>query len=656
MVRHLYRLSVTAVLVIFLQHGGFAQSPAIYSLLPESTQAVVWIPDSNDFINRWNRTTLHKLSEDPAIRPFFQEQQEIIQSRLMEVGWRLGVKPQELVEYFTGEIAVAWLEQPDERKPFALAMVADIDDDSSTANQLLEDIDRALKSFQPGKKMVKYLDQEVTQYTLPRRPGQLLDENTYVAITSGKVLVSDELAIVKDLIARVLDHEVNTPTLAEDADFISSRENLGISGRAQLEYFFRPLGIARVIRAISGKRSKSGADILAVLKNQGFTSIKCLAGELWLAQADTDIAHQGFVLAEFPLPRSAGVLDFPNESMLDVPSFVSGRAASFLAISWNAQTAFWKVRELVDEMVGNQGVFDEVINGIKNDVNGPQIDIKTEVLPLLTNDILAITDNQEGEIDVNSRRNMIAVKVNDFRKATQVLDRVMKAEANAELLEHRGVSIWKVTNEKNSFDAEEFSEFGDFSDPDENGEEPWLNQWAICVLKNGDKEGYFIFASHTEMLQDAISQSLAGEKDNLRNQADYQRIYSAIMTLMNDQRPCAWKISRNHIAYEVQYELFRQGKLQESESMLATILDRLIGVDSESDQSQQRQIDGQSLPAFQSIAPYLKPSGFKVRTTDSGWHFGGLLLGESNTESEELSGNYQFGTARIVDSTSDSKR
>lgn len=656
MVRHFHRICVLILCVSTGQQSCLAEAPAIYRLFPDSTQAVVWIPDSDDFINRWHRTSLHQLSEDPSIRPFFQEQQELIQNRMMEVGWRLGVKPQELMEYFKGEIAAAWLEKPDRRKPFALAMVADVDDDEATAEKLLNDIDRALAPHQPGKNQIEHLESTIVQYTLPRRPGQLLDETTFLSIVSGKLLLSDDLEVVYDLIAKTLGNEVAGKSLADDSDFIASREHLGISGKAQIEYFFRPLGIARVIRAISGKRSKNNADILAVLKNQGFVSIKCVSGEVWISEADTDIAHQGFVLADFPLPRSAGVLDFPNESMTDVPSFVNNRAASFLATSWNAQTAFWKVRELVDELVGNEGVFDEVIHGIKNDVNGPQIDIRTEVLPLLTNDIVAVTDNQEGEIDVNSRRNLIAVKVNDSRKAANVLNRVMKAEANAELLEHMGVEIWKVTNEKNGFDSEEFAEFGDFSDPDDDGDEPWLNQWAICVLKTGDPEGYFMFASHTEMLQDAISQAQGQGEGSLRDEADFQRIRSSVMSLMNDQNPCGWKISRNHIAYLVQYELFRQGKLQESESMLATIFDRLLGADLDADPTEESRIDGKSLPPFEKISPFLKPSGFKVRTTDFGWEFGGLLLGEASDEPQELTGSYEIGTARIGDSTIDAKR
>lgn len=639
---------------------GDSQKLSDYQLFPDSVQASVWIPDSNDLINRWHRTALHQLSNDPKLRPFFVEQQELIQKRLLDAGWRLGVQPQELSKYLQGQLSVAWLERPIELKPFALILMADVDDDAQTNKQMFEDIDLALSKHNPGKKELKHREQTIVQYTMPKRPGQLLAESTFLSVVSGKLIVSDELQLVQDLISKLNGEAVQGKSLAEDADFIASRQQLNVSGKGQIEYFVRPLGIARVIRAISGKRSKSDADILAVLKNQGFTAVKCIAGEVIFAEADCDIAHRGFVLADFPLPRSAAILDFPNEAMSEPPNFVTNRAASFLATSWNAKTAFWKARELVDELVGSEGVFDEVINGIKNDVNGPQVDIRNELLPLMTNDIVAVSDCQEGEVQVNSRRNLIGVKVNQSAKAAQILDRVMKAEANAELTSFEGVDIWKVTNAQNSEDAEEFSEFGDFEEEaEESEEEPWLNQWAICVLKSsdpGNAEGYFLFASHSELLEEAIMQAKSDGASGLATAQDYQRIRAAVVKLMNSENPCAWKISRNNLALRVQYELFRQGKLDQSESMMANILNRLMGSEEGADGTQEKAFSGESLPPFESISGFLNPSGFKIRGTDKGWEFGGMMLSAQKESSTELGSDHEGGTARVGDTVGEPKR
>lgn len=162
--------------------------------------------------------------------------------------------------------------------------------------------------------------------------------------------------------------------------------------------------------------------MLAVLQNQGFEAIKCVCGEISLGLDALDISHQGYVLAERPLPKSAAMLDFPNKASHDVPSFVSENISSLLATNWNAKEAFWKVEGLVDELAGTPGVFHEVIEGIKVDPNGPRIDIEKEVLPHITNDIYSISDNKPGAADVDSRRNLIALRLINAAAMAKVLD------------------------------------------------------------------------------------------------------------------------------------------------------------------------------------------------------------------------------------------
>ncbi len=122
----------------------------------------------------------------------------------------------------------------------------------------------------------------------------------------------------------------------------------------------------------------------------------------------------------------------------------------------------------------------------------------------------------------------------------------------------------------------------------------------------------------------------------------------AIEQEFGDDDASAWQIQRTDKAYRVQYELFRRGELRRSQSMLASILDRLLQNDSEMRSKDQR-IDGGGLPQFEKISHFLQPSGMMVRTTNHGWEFGSLLLsGEEEFTETELSNQSQIGTARRV--------
>lgn len=657
MVRLSLRASCILSALCLLANTTNAQQKA-YDLLPDSAQAVVWIPDGEQLIERWDRTQLSKLATDPAVRPFFDDQRQAIEDRFMDAGWRLSVTPEDLTEFSAGQIALAWMEKAQSpRKPFALALIADVEDDAVTNQRLMDSLDEQLSLRKPQKKeTLQHLGISISKYTMPKRADQLLAENSYYAIAEGQLIATDDEELIRNIVSRIKQDPVAGTVLSADPVFVSAREKADISGTAQVEYFVRPLGIARVLRSIGGKRSKSNADMLVVLENQGFKAIKCVCGEVSLGEEKADMHHHGYVLVERPLPGSVAILDFPNAVTRQIPNFVGKDISSLLALNWNAEEAFWKAEGLVDELLGTAGAFKEVIEGIKKDPNGPRIDIAVDVLPQLTNDIYAIADSAAGPATVESRRNLIAIKVKNASAMAKVLDRAMRNEPDAELLEIDGQQVWQVVHKEDELVVDlggDFGEFGGGSDEEENDDpKPWLSNWAITVQSQGGIDGYLMFASHVELIQEAIAQSKLGEISPLVEEEDFIRIAAAINAYFGEQPMCAWQIVRNSTAYRVQYELFREGKLKDSQSMLSSILDRLLQSDNEIKDKEQV-LKGNNLPPFEKIASFLQPSGMMVRTTEDGWEFGGLLLSADITlavpAKSELSNETSStrGTARV---------
>lgn len=638
--------------LMFVCSFAYAQQKNAYDILPDNTQAVVWVRNGDELLERWHRTQLAQLAEDEAVAPFFREQRQAIEKRFMDAGWRLVINPEDLSEYAVGQIALAWTDKQDTPlKPFAMTLIADVSDDEVINKQMMEMIEEQLDSAEMEKQVLSHAGVSITKYRLPPRSGELISQDSYFAIIDGLMISTDDEQFIKQLID---SHQgkSSVKSLANEADFEKGRSLAEISGKGHIEYFVRPLGFARVIRSIGGQRSKSTSDMLAVLQNQGFGEIRCFAGELIFGQVELDIQHRGYVYAKRPLPKSAQVLDFLNKASRDVPSFVGEDVSSFLATHWNAKEAFWKTEGLVDEIAGTEGVFAEVIEGIKKDPNGPRIDMKN-VLDLFTNDIFSVSDSEEGDADVDSRRNLIALKVNDPAKMSEILNRAMKGEPDAEMVEFEGHEIWKVVHREDQLaDPGGFDDFGAIDEPVAaagNEPQPWLSNWAITV-----HDSYLMFASHVEMIQDAIVQAKTSNTSPLAETEDYRRITAAIEHYFSDEDTSAWKISRTDKAFRVQYELFRKGELKNSQSMLSSILDRLLQNESEIRDNAQK-IDGKELPEFSAIAKYLQPRGMMVRTTDDGWEFSSLLLSDKFTYPASVS-NTQIGTARVSNSEAEANR
>jgi len=628
---------------ISLAPRASAQVKTAYELLPDTTQAVVWISNTAKLIELWESTQLAQLAADSAVKPFWDDQRQEIENRFLDAGWRLNIKPQDLADIAEGQFSVAWIERADARKPFALALIVDIVKDRAAVDKLMNRIDEELVKRKAKKKTLTYDGESINQYTLTRA-GELLTQETYYSIVGRQLLSADDEQLVKDLIARTKGKPTTGKTLDKDSVFTEGREQLQPSNNSQAEYFVRPIGFAKILKAIGGKRRGGNTDLLAVLANQGFSSIKCVCGELQLGSQEYDIHHQGFTLTDSPLPKSAGVLDFPNKAESEIPKFVTSQVSSLLVGFWNSQEAFWKVEGLVDEVAGQAGVFKEVIKGIKDDPTGPKIDIKQEVLPYLSNDIYSISDTV-NPISTDSHRNLIALRLNSPAKIKAVLRQAMKNEPGAQLVDGPD-EIWrKSADAENGLENDPLSEDfgGDFgaagNAPPAGADTPWVKSWAIAV--HGD---YFMFASHVEMIKDAIAQAKAGKPSPLNSEPSYERIRAALTKVFGDEPNCFWQIVRSDLSYRMQYELFRSGELDQSESMLASLLDRLLQNGAEIKPGAAKKINGARLPKFETIAHYLQPSGMVVQTKENGWAFGSLLLASPNPKPNpktetELSGN-----------------
>ncbi|MEO8271267.1 MAG: hypothetical protein ABI557_16210, partial [Aureliella sp.] len=561
--------------------------------------------------------------------------------------------------FTTGQIALAWLELPQSpRKPFAMALIADVDDAKGPNDKLLAKIEAELVARKSTKTVLSHQGIEIFKFTLPKRADSLLPDDGYYAVAKGQFLSTDDEGLMKDLISRINGETVAGKVIAQDAVFQAGRQKAEITGEGQIEYFVRPLGIARVLRAIGGKRSKSNADMLAVLQNQGFEAIKCVCGEISLGLDALDISHHGYVLAEHPLPKSAAMLDFPNKASREIPNFIGENISSLLATNWNAKEAFWKVEGLVDELAGTPGVFHEVIEGIKVDPNGPRIDIEKEVLPHITNDIYSISDTKPGAADVDSRRNLIALRLTNAAAMAKVLDRAMENEPDAEPIDYKGQLIWKVVHREDEEVHDLAADFGDdFGGPPADAAgaqpQPWLSNWAITVY--GD---YLMFASHAEMIEQAIEQSQTGIESPLVEESDYRRVTKAIAEQFGNDDSSAWQVVRTSLAYRVQYELFREGKLMDSQSMLASILDRLLQNQDEM-RGKAQKLNGQKLPPYAQVAKFLQPMGMVVRSTDSGWDFGVIMLSEKGAPAapaRALGKQVGQGTARVGNAQAEANR
>lgn len=611
--------------------------------LPDQTQGFARIVDFPRFLERWHKTQLGMLGEHDSLKDFWKEQQKEIENRFAEAGWQLNLQLADISKVATGQVAVAWISKPEQtQKPYAVALAVAVENKKAEVAELLAKVKAELTARQATSQIVDYKGVSITKYTMPRGAGALVIHESLYAIVEDYLMAADDLATLQSLIdakkTGLSKSLAKLPLFLQSMGRISSEDSI-----SDVEYFVRPIGLAKLLRAISGKPVSTQTDVLKVLDNQGFGKIAAVVGRLRLAENRFDVFHEAFVQTELPLPESVQILDFPNLAGKQIPTWVTPESASFLAVAWNAKDAFWKVEKFVDEMAGQVGVFKSVIEGIEKDPVGPQINIKNQVLPFITPEIYSINE-VKSPTTPDSRRSLIAIRIQDPKgELASVLDRAMKNEPDALPEDFENYRIWKVTRADESDESLKIdNDFGNFgsnkssktSKSKEVVDEPLLSNWAITIFSGKDAQGmpekFLMFASHAEMIKEAI---LAGKKvgvgKTLDKEADVSPVLAELLALSNGEPSSMWQINRPSKAFRMQYELFRQDKLPQSKSMLATILDRILRPKDELKNVNQR-VKGDKLPPFEDIEEFFMPGGSRVHTLSDGWSYQGFILAKPN--------------------------
>lgn len=600
-------------------------------MFPATTQALVRLPDTAAFVDAWAKTQYGKLATDPKLQNFWNSQRDDIRSRLSEAGWQLSVDVEDIEAIADGQTAVGWIAR-DGEKPYSVAAVVDIGSRELQAGEFLKRVAKELKAREASESKVKILDVDVTRYQWPSpaNPKNLLQ--SYYVISKGQLIATDDERTMKELLEA--QSGTKSDSLLDSKTYQESQTKLPEMKEVDIEYFVNPLGMVKLLREVGGRPKKNQPDILKLLTDQGFGAVRCITGNLDFASEQHDMIHNGFIKLEQPIEEPVKILTFPNVDDFAVPSWLSTGSASVTAFSWDLREAFPRFKYIVDGYVNSPGTFDSMIDGIKTDIQGPQIDIVKEVLPLLSSQFFIVTEVTEP-ITPDSKRSLVAVKLNDPEgKFAEIVDRYGSNEPQGQPLDVPDTKyrIWSFLNETDEVEVELDFAAGtkkstppkeqakeDAEDESDDSEEPLLEQWAISVV-----DGYFLFASDAELLLETIERVKSNDQ-SLFKEPDVARANDVIQRLLGEDSHSLMQIDRTDKSFEMQYELFREGQLSSSRSVAAAILDRILDPKKKNKDKQQK-ISGNALPSFSEIRSYFMPAGTVSTSSDEGWLIQSVIL------------------------------
>jgi hypothetical protein len=388
-----------------------------------------------------------------------------------------------------------------------------------------------------------------------------------------------------------------------------------------------PFGYVQTLRAAAGGRKKRGTDMLKVLANQGFTAVRGAGGFVSFAGEGADIVHRSYIYAPGVDPKekyklAARMLNFPNNAPLSPEPWVPREVTNYISFNWKMKEAFEYSKTLVDEVAGAP-VFEDVLESLEKDPEGPRVNLRQGLVQHLGERASFIADYRLP-IGPTSERWLVAFEVKDPATVARTLDKAMEADPSAKKHVVGSHTVWEITEEQAAAEVEElnvagggFGQFGEEEMEEEEERAPLLEHAAFTVA-----EGRLMAASHLDFIEQILTRS--GGQQALDQTKDFVMVENAL-TKIGAGVDSVRFFARTDKSYHPTYELVRQGKMPESKTLFANLLNRLLGPE-EQGVMREQQIKGDKMPDFEKIRGYFGPAGIYIHSEDDGWLVAGCVL------------------------------
>ncbi len=605
------------------------------TLLPATTKGFVSVTDTQQLSEHWNNSQLGKLIQDPVMKPFADDLRRQFEDRRTSLRKKLGLTLEDLKGVPSGELAVA-LVQPAEDQA-AVVLLVDVTGSRDKALAMLDKVASKLVERGAQRTEATVLGTPVVVFDLPEPDADesaagavRLPPRAIYFLKDDLLVASDNPEVIKGILTRLDGGRV--PMLAEVPTFQAVMERCQAdAGEAtpQVRWFLDPFGYVRAMRAaVPESDRRRGKTMLDHLEATGFTAVQALGGFVDVAIDGYELLHRTAIYAPRPYEKSMKMLDFPNAGQSEPPAWVPRDLAAYSTAYCNVLGAFDNFGPLFDEVIGEEGIWAQTLDGLIKAKYGPQIDLREELISQLGNQAIMITDYRLP-ITTTSERLLFAVQTKDPDAVAKAIKKNFEGDEGKEVRrrEFEGHVIWETIPKERpivqrvTIDVPPLGVGADQREEEaaDRGEErPLLLPNPSVTVANG----YLLVASHYDFLTEILQPN--EERGTIGRSVDYLRVQDTINRLGGGKHFLR-AFSRTDQEFRPTYELIRQGKMPESQTMLGRLLNTIFDVGKKR-AIRKQQIDGSKLPDFEVVRRHLGPAGLFGTTEPNGWFLKGFTL------------------------------
>ena len=625
-------LGLLATFVVGLSVQFAAAVVPTDQLMSHNTRGFASIPNIEELRTKWNQTQMGHLVKDEAMRPFIDDLKAQLKRKIAGVREKLAIEFSDLRDIAGGEIGLGLVEQENDRAIVSLAV--DVTGHHQRLENLLKKVDKDLIKRNAKKDTVDVSGTALTIYDIPPQDEKDIPRTAVYFVHDDMFCACDNRTEAEEMLRR-FDGGSNLQSVKAYETTMAECRKESRNIAPQLRWFVDPFGYARAVRAYRRDDDKQrGKDYVAILNSQGFDAIQGAGGYVSFAVGSAyEMLHRTSVYAP-PIPGlpekyelAMRMMDFPNSNNLDAQSWSPRKLACYRTFNINTPNAFENFDTLFDAIAGYEDAFANMLEGLEKDPYGPQVDVRKDFVAHLGQRMTLVTDYQVP-ITPKCERFLFAIELTNEQAIAATVEKFMNSEENAVKAQFQGKTIWEISEAQEDVEDLEIA-VGDLDlldpvepalqvDSEEDGK--GIPTSAVCVT-----DGHLFISSHAEFMKEVFTNQDIDA--GLAKAGDYREVERALNQLLPGSSSARF-FTRTDEAYRPVYELLRQGKMPESETLLGRVLNRLLAPPEEDEQRilREQKIDGRLLPDFEMVRRYFSPAGTIVRSNQNGWFIAGATL------------------------------
>ncbi len=632
---------------LMLPKGLSAAAPPMDTLLPNTTVGFVSATNAIRLTEQWNKTQLGKLIGDPVMKPFADDLREQLKSQSTALADRLGIHLDDLRGVATGEASLALLALPRNGDIHAAtSLLLDVSGNLAQAKALLAKARAGLKGSGAQETVRTIHGIPVYVFAVPLPQAQQVAAGrggvaaaakmgqTVYFLTDNLFGACDDLAVVQDILGRLKNGEP-TGSLSQVVGYRMVMKRCAADAPAHepsIRWFIYPLGYAAATRAATPteKRRQGKTVIVEIMSKQGYAAFQGVGGFVDVSTDGYQILHRTAIFAPPPYTKSMQMFVFPNGKDFAPQPWVGRDVATYFTVYVDILNAFDNFGPLYDEIVGEEGLWIKTLEDMKTLSDGPHIDLRKELIANLGQRVTMVAD-YNLPITTTSERLLWAIETKDQAKVEAAVRKCVNNDPSIKERKIDGHVVWEIVEEEETgvpkveVDVPTLtpkkgggkSKPGE-KDDDEDKESHFLPHGAFTVAY-----GQLFIASHIDFLVKTLKP--LNENSRLATQPAFQQVWNVTFNNLGLKPQSARSFSWTDRAVQPTYELIRQDKMPQSESLLGRTLNSLA-TGGKKGQPRRQRIDGSKLPNFAVVRKALGPSTAAMTSEPDGWFIKGVLL------------------------------